>query len=484
MTGRATQTGLVIARAGGLPSRVTQHGMIAALGRETDTRITQHGLLAALGRVTAVRVTEHAFVIAQSIHRAIYLNRLDGSEIYGVIRYELEYITAQIPEFNPYRPTISQDFSALPANVETFLGGQTETLRQQHDLIQAGDTTFPWQILAQVQSPGNKLFNLGSIGRFYHETFGIILARYVQFKNLSIGVKLASPMGSLKALNASPWQVTDRLDLSSADMPVGFLASYDIPVEEGYGWVIVNGFLISSAPSSEVVAFPHGTPFAWESTGKISTTAIGRILGRLEGNHETATIAPGEFRVEIESWSQAEILAWLSDDFATINDKLTALQSAIADLTAAGGDSSTAIALINQKIAALNTALAQEQARRLAADTALSNRINAIDSPTRAEFNDAINNLTIELHDSIAAVQASVDDAMAAIAAVNARVDNLPSVDLSPINDAINTLQQEDENLQAQIDAISLVARFPVVDGSVPPNFVYLDDGSLVYISI
>jgi hypothetical protein len=481
MTARVTQAGLVVAYAGDAPARVTQTGLVVALGRETNSRITQHGMLVALGRSTPVRVTQHSFIIAQSVHRAFYLNRLDGGEIFNGFKFVVESASAKIPEFNPYRPTISQDFSALPANVETFLGGQTATLRQQHDLIQAGDTTFPWQILTQNQSPGNKLFNLGSIGRFYHEEFGIILARYVQYKNLSIGVKLASPMGALKDINSTPWQVTDRLDLSSNEMPIGFLASYDIPVENGYGWVIVNGFMLVSAPSSDLVALNHGTPFMWESTGKISSTAGGRILGRLQGDHKIATIRPGEFRVEIESWSQSDILGWLSDDFQGIRDELDALEAAIASLTAAGGSGATAIALINSKIEALNDALAQEQARRLAGDESLSNRINAIDSPTRAEFNDAVNALTIEISDSIAVVQAGVNDALNAIAAVNARIDNLPAVDLSPINDEINTLQQEDINLQSQIDAISGHGPFPVVDGSVPPNLVYLDDGTLVY---
>src|SRR3546814_3839407 len=66
-------------------------------------------------------------------------------------------------EVNPFRADVP--------NVD-----QQRILREQHNLAQAGDSTFHWGVLTEVSA--TPLYNLGSIGRFYHDEFGISIARY------------------------------------------------------------------------------------------------------------------------------------------------------------------------------------------------------------------------------------------------------------------------------------------------------------------
>src|SRR3546814_7546433 len=76
---------------------------------------------------------------------------------------------------------------------------QQRILREQHNLAQAGDSTFHWGVLTEVSA--TPLYNLGSIGRFYHDEFGISIARYCKFTSFEKTIAKATPVGLNTRLN-------------------------------------------------------------------------------------------------------------------------------------------------------------------------------------------------------------------------------------------------------------------------------------------
>src|SRR3546814_10599232 len=71
-------------------------------------------------------------------------------------------------------------------------------------------STFHWGVLTEVSA--TPLYNLGSIGRFYHDEFGISIARYCKFTSFEKTIAKATPVGLNTRLNQH-WVVTNRIDL-------------------------------------------------------------------------------------------------------------------------------------------------------------------------------------------------------------------------------------------------------------------------------
>src|SRR3546814_19737034 len=80
--------------------------------------------------------------------------------------------------------------------------------------LQAGDSTFHWGVLTEVSA--TPLYNLGSIGRFYHDEFGISIARYCKFTSFEKTIAKATPVGLNTRLNQH-WVLTNRIDLSDPE---------------------------------------------------------------------------------------------------------------------------------------------------------------------------------------------------------------------------------------------------------------------------
>jgi hypothetical protein len=136
----------------------------------------------------------------------------------------------------------------------------------------------------------------------------------------------------------------------------------------------------------------------------------------------------------------------------------------------------------NRTVTSLRTTLSNEASARIAADLRLNERISesrhsyhdcgqlnaAADARSTNEIAAELTNLTNESRDS-----------------------STRHAESSDCYESTIVFGVEANDLQAQIDSIlGLMVtfyltlkrnRFPVVDGSVPPNLVYLDDGSLVY---
>jgi hypothetical protein len=120
-----------------------------------------------------------------------------------------------------------------------YIEENQKTLRLQHNITQAGDTTFPHEMI--INSHDVKQFKLGSVGKFYHEDYGVIHARYVQYHEMDTTLAPTAPVGLIKLSKQLEWVVTNKLELSDPRLVVGVQAAYVMPKDDQYGWVIVDG---------------------------------------------------------------------------------------------------------------------------------------------------------------------------------------------------------------------------------------------------
>src|SRR3546814_2082768 len=105
-----------------------------------------------------------------SLDQGLYLQSTDNAP-FGSNEVFTPSITSTFEPVIPPAPQIEVNpFRADVPNVD-----QQRILREQHNLAQAGDSTFHWGVLTEVSA--TPLYNLGSIGRFYHDEFGISIER-------------------------------------------------------------------------------------------------------------------------------------------------------------------------------------------------------------------------------------------------------------------------------------------------------------------
>ena len=179
-------------------------------------------------------------------------------------------------ESNPYQPT-------APNGPDTFdfLNDLTVNLRAQHNKIQAGDSSTPWQMLNELtQKPLN---TPGSQGKFVHPVYGIIAATYVEFKNPVAGIWTGVPVGFLAPSTLGfAWEVTTDLAKSAATRLVGLQAAFSIPQDGDYGWAITEGV------NTQSVNYQGDKPELNQSLGWAQTGFAGQgtglgILTTIEG---------------------------------------------------------------------------------------------------------------------------------------------------------------------------------------------------------
>lgn len=465
---------------GGLPGprRVSEHSLAWVGGMPGPKRIGDHFLAftGGLAATAPIRASGHYWYVVQSVNNMFELERLESdSVIYedGVGAWEVVLSQTIIPEHNPYRPRIPEALIDLGDDFYNFYEENQNILRQQHNITQAGDTTFPWQLFAETHS--QKQYTLGSIGRFYHEDYGLIHARYVQFDFMVETTWPCAPVGLVKNKSVHEWTVTNRLDLSHADLVVGMTAQLTTPVDGEYGWVTVDGPNLQEIYNDSTTA-EIGETLAWSQTGSVSNTAQGRTIGRRinkVGATETR-LNVAQFYIQLESHSLAQIRQEVIEATDELADAILQLQQdveVLKDLTDLDGT----LGILQQKVTLLETRLNTEVRERKAADTAINNRISNLNFVTAGQLGAAVT----ALQNAIAAAQATL----------NTRINGVEAIALEAL--ALAQSLTGGSDIEAQISLIlNQIAelnsrpknKFPVVDGSVPPNLVYLDDGSLVYV--
>lgn len=407
-----------------------------------------------------------------SVHNGLWPNFLESRrQIYGVSRFSYELI-GPIPEHNPYRPTIPESLIALGEDYYDYAKENQEILREQHNLTQAGDTTFPYQLFMDTHDTAH--YRLGSVGRFYHPDYGIIQGRYVKFDEMVEVETPHCPVGlfATKKIGELDWRVTNDINKSHADLVVGISAPFVLPENGKYGWVIVDGPVLQQV-KNESTTQAIGEAFAWSSTGAVSNSASGKVIGRrVNKSKSDLSILTGQMLVRTESLSEGKIREVIDDQTKSLQDAVEDLQNSIGSVPG-----SNDLQAINDSLEALQLALNQEIGKRTAADLAIQQQFNGLDFVTQNQLENAVTNATTALSNAQADLQMKIDEVRAiALDALN-KANQALAVDFSGLQDQINTILNFilAEKTRAK-------GRFPVVDGAIPPNLVYLDNGSLVYV--
>lgn len=468
MVERVTHQALIATLGADGDARVTKHGLQVALGQDGPVRVASHGIEIMLGQDGAVRVTNHGLLLMVSADRTISPSFLGSeSEVYDYSAL-LEIDALGVPEPNPYRPDVPQDLHDLDPVFYDFYREVQETLRNQHNLIQAGDTTFHWSLMTKITL--DKLYTLGSLGRFYHEDYGIIIGRYVQFKSISSGPWLGQPVGRLLQTQKAEWVVTNNLLISREDWVQGFTASLETITEGSYGWIIVSGANLYGIKLDQPTITAKNDSIVWSGFQKSKTGIAGYTWARVLVPGNVASLAPGSAFIHLEGYNDLHYIESVTDafddDFSDIQTHLGQIDDRLDALEA------TTLSLGNTlfRLDRLEANLNREVGDRRRADDEL--RVLIAANVSQAQLNVAVTNLTNAfmsadngLQIQINAIRATANSAYDLVTILQGQVDLLTA-----------TVQ----SLLAADDGIWM----PLVTGTVPPVLVYLDDGSLVRIEV
>ena len=369
-------------------------------------------------------------------------------------------------ERNPYRPHMAQDNE----DVRRDFNEQQRIIRQQHNITQAGDSTFDYGLLLKAYP--NQEFTLGSLGRFFHDEFGLIMARFVRFKDFIEHPIQGQPVGRLKFNNSDGvnWTVTNDISKSSPDLAFGFVFLAETPVDDYYGWAVVSGPNPAQVRNFGSDVPDQNAPYVWAESGAVKLGGSGRVIARSWGPAKKAGLPAGSLFIQPEGESILDIIDAVRDALA----ELTLIEGIIADLEAADERSRRALenSLEVEGELALLSLNFQGQIDRLGE---LIAGLTSIDWTTMIQQGDA---------NVMAALNVAVTQLNQTIANLALRVTNIETTlglySLAEMNDSINAIL----GLLANAHELYQRIYMPLVDGAIPPTFIQNPDGNLVYVRV
>lgn len=278
-------------------------------------------------------------------------------------------------ERNPYRAHLDDDAETTRRDLQE----QQRIIRQQHNLTQAGDTTFDFGLLLQAYP--NQEFTLGSAGRFFHDDFGLIEARYVQFKSMLNLPYQGQPVGRIKnKVGDVDWIVTNDYDKSSSDMILGFTFIHEPPPDDYYGWAVVRGANPSPIRVTGTTIPNQNDAYSWTSTGCLELGANGRIAARRWGNAFTHSISAGSVFITLEGPSIMDIIDLIHDEQAEIIEEIATLAGRVTVVEGKTATNTANITTQANSLVALTSRLSREELTRTREVAALRNAINGLSS--------------------------------------------------------------------------------------------------------
>lgn len=318
----------------------------------------------------------------------------DISQVFPV-HIIVDKFTIKDRERNPYRSTYPQADVPVAASdpIQEHHDEQQRVIREQHNTTQAGDTTFDYGLLLKAEP--SKSYTLGSLGKFYHDDYGMIHARYVQFKGMAETAFQGAPVGRLKAASTVDWEVTNDIDLSGDDLVVGITFVKDAPADGWFGWAVTHGANPATMGTMSDAIATQNDPYSWTLTGYIGIAARGRVLCRRWGTPMHSAIPAGTVFVALEGLSPAD-LAWeiqqdTLDQVQAINDLAGRVTSVVGRVTtvetnliteSAKSDGILARLIVEEKTRNRDI----EALRLVSTSTNWTTAINLGDNKVRAEF--------------------------------------------------------------------------------------------------
>lgn len=196
-------------------------------------------------------------------------------------------------EFNPFRADVPDAISGMDSNVSEYLAEQAALLRETHNKNQAGDSTFPWQLLTYLTPDAQ--YTLGSVGRFYHETYGLIQARYVRFESMIATSAIGAPVGLTPASDAL-WVATNDSSKSQSRLVLGMCFAGRVPVDGEHGWAVFSG--VNLTPVEVDGDVTKNQMVTWTKSGLVGTE-YGAPFATAIGLSESGLLSAGELFIDV-----------------------------------------------------------------------------------------------------------------------------------------------------------------------------------------
>lgn len=402
-----------------------------------------------------------------------YTDEGDNDAVFPIAHAAAKFIVKEI-ERNPFP-------AQLPTQADSqqeMLSEQQRVIREQHNKAQAGDTTFDFGLL--LKSESTKQYTLGSLGRFFHPAYGLIIARYVQFKDMIESASQGQPVGRPKTAKTVDWVVTNQILKSSADLVMGICFVAETPADGRYGWVVTQGVNPTMIGTNQGLVGKQNDEYSWDDIGSLGTGIRGRVVARRWGTPVQSGIRAGELFINIEGMSQADFVAAsrsaMAAEIAAVGDHATRLAHIEQILSSSGADA----AAIQANFDALTLRIVNEERIRareisiirdmLGGSIDWSAAILTASNTLRSEFNHADD----ELRALIVTAQASADRALA----------TLTSWDFPGLTIRVGRLETQLTLLTARVDAMHGGIWAPVTTGDLPGTLVFNERGECVMVEI
>lgn len=362
-------------------------------------------------------VDDEAFPI--SLSPLILPSFVDGSddEAYPVFASAAPYTVKDV-ERNPYPARLPDG----QVEQQEMLSEQQRIIREQHNKTQAGDTTFDYGLL--LKNYPNQEFTLGSLGRFYHEDYGIILARYCQFHGMVESTYQGVPVGRLTGSSRVDWVVTNDFGASDRDMVMGISCLAAVPDDDTYGWVVTHGCNPVPMHNDSTAVALQNAPYSWSATGKVGLGIRGRVLGRRWGKAFLPSIPSGALFVTLEGLSPADLVFEIREAMADEILEIAALDGRVTSVEGRMTSAEGAISIVESAQTALALRISVEEAARVrdiasirlvAAGTDWTTAIRAEGNAVRAEFTAADDAIRADM----AQIAFNANAALAAVSGLN-----------------------------------------------------------------
>jgi hypothetical protein len=334
-------------------------------------------------------------------------------------------------------------------DVESYLDEQAGILREQHNKLQAGDTTF--DIARLIKTSTTKEFTLGSLGRFYSEDYGLILARYVRFSDMVEDQLNPAPVGRLASSESVDWVVTNDFAKSGRELAMGIGFFEGIPASGSYGWVVTHGPNPFPLIAETEVIPNQNSSYSWTSTGKVGLASRGNVVCRRWGQAFGYGIGAGTVFIALEQLSPAELVWAIQQEMAEEVQRITTLEGRVTTTETLIANQGTLITGQATSLATLEARIAREEATRSRENQALRNLLGTgvdVDAAILAGIN------------LVRAEFASADDAIRVTATEALRIANQAlsfssGLDGSSINASLDALTAQIASIIVRLSGVT-----------------------------
>lgn len=289
-------------------------------------------------------------------------------------------------EANPYRPDVPIHLASDDPDLYEYLREQAELLRQQHNLIQAGDSTFPWELATTPALTPE--FTLGSYSRFIHDTSGLLEGRFVQFRSGIVAPRFVGfDKGSVE------WVATNDPRRTSKWRPLGLtLPAGDLGGK--YGWVLTRGRPPVSIGIDSEAPLRVDQALTWDPANPdVLSVGPGPVVARVldptpgmpggsTGQMQRTILPAGCWVLEVSDGVSPEFIdSRTAENLADIEEQIATLEAAIEALESQ--DYQTAIIALQKQQALLDRKLALESQQRTTTDSNLNRKIETLNAAVR-----------------------------------------------------------------------------------------------------